>query len=844
MDLVSKKTIDWTHIKQFVEVKSEALTCFKITPDKSIKNTSNYKFFKDMVDLEKKNPVNQIFDNLRGLYDGIVKKDIKKGFKIVYRTPTDYIWYEVVMKKDSINFYVICSESNSEFVWLKLEQIFPHSPIDMVDIEETRIPAEDTMIADLKLQRHNFFSIRTDYSEQAQPIEDMLVCSEDVKEDDVLKFSMRIQPFDQNYWSYKCEDWHKHTLKGKAPKRLRVTKSSLIGALFGMSDIAFHKLSELFRELHEIAFKKKSNQIVVVHSNQESREVGDISRQSHYKSTAPVFKTTMRVASHSKDYTRRAMNLKSFSNSFVDLKDTNNSIIRTAIYEEGEKLHKLAHKEVNEQKITPLSHVDVDYNVLCDKELGKIMQLPTVKVQKKHEGRLESLGRSEIGIPDAFLKEEGLHIGKAEYKGEDFDVFVPDENQDEYCLPLIAMGQMGSGKDVFAINYVVENALKGRGAVVPDVIDEEGRGMSDSIIKSLPPEKVIVLDFGDEEFVPYLDWAEGMKSTNRFSINRVSTELLKFFESEDEAGVQTARYLKEASKAVPNGTVIQFGLMFTSEEFRKRAIESCKERGDVSTAAFWEIYESLGDGRQKQIADPILNRIHKLIGDPALKPIFGQKSTGTIKFDEWLYEGKVILCKIPKKLFGTEGIRTLFHWITVKTWLAKQAMSDSMKCTSLLVINEPHQVFSGGLIDTLKEIFVESRKYGLCVMTLFHDFSQVNRELSDIMISSGANLVMLKQKNDKTWKKFMSRIEEYYSFEDCVKINMHEAMICFLSNKKDQPVVRVKLNHYPYMRGKPSYDNQEHIQKCRETYGRRIEEVESEIFEDELLILNPSKKKK
>lgn len=842
MDLVSKKPIDWTHIKQLVEVREEAIMCFRIIPDKSIKNTSNYKFFKDIAELGRRNFLAQLSDNLMGLREAFVKKEIKNGFKIVYKQPTDFVWYEIVMKENSINFYILCYESNAEFVWLKLEQIFPAAPIEIVGVEETFIPEENTIISDMKLQRHNFFSLKTDYSEQAQPIEDILACAEDVKDDDVLKFSMRIQPFDQNYWSYKCEEWHKYTLKGKAPHRLRITKNSVIGALFGVSDLAFHKLGQLFRELHEIAFKKKSNQIIVQHANIEAREVGDISRQSHYKSTAPVFKASLKVASHSKDDTRRIMNLKSFTSSFIDLKDTNNSLIRTAMYERG-KVFKMAHKEVSEHKITPLSVVDVDYNVMSDKELGKLMQLPTVKVQKKHEGKMEAQGRSEIGVPEVFRDDSGVHIGKAMFKGEAIDIYIPDKNPDEFCLPIIGSGIMGAGKDTFAINYIVENAWKGRGGVVLDVIDEKGRGMADAIIKSLKPEQFVLLDFGDEDLVPYLDWKEGMKKQNRFTQGRFASELVKFFEAEEGAGVQTERYLREAAKALPDKTVIQQGLIFTSEDFRAKAIEECKARGDVSTASFWEVFDGLGDGRKVQIAEPVLNRLHRLVGDPALKPIFGQKATGKITFDDWLYEGKVIICKIPKVLFGT-GVRTLVHWLTVKTWLAKQTLAlEDKKCVSFLVLNEPHQFFDKGLEETLKEIFVESRKYGLCVMTLFHDFSQINRDLSDIMIASGANFVLLKQKSDKTWKKFLQRIEQDYSLEECMNLNMHEAMIGFLSHKKDQPIVRVQMNHMPWMRGRETFDNEVYLDECRKCYGRPVEEVEKEIYEDEMLLLAVNKKK-
>jgi hypothetical protein len=457
---------------------------------------------------------------------------------------------------------------------------------------------------------------------------------------------------------------------------------------------------------------------------------------------------------------------------------------------------------------------------------------------------MDKLDKKEIGIPEAFKKDNGVFIGQTTYKGEKFNVYLPDKDKDEFPLPIIVSGMQGSGKDTFAVNWVVENALRGRGAVIPDVIDEKGRGMSDAIIRCLPPEKLVVLDFADEEYSPYLDWSEAVNSTSRFAQNTFASELVKFFEAEDEAGVQTERYLREAAKALPNGAVIKIGMLFISEDLRKQVIEDCKKRGDVSTAAFWELYGGETEGRQRQIAAPILNRLHKLTGDPTLKPIFGQTPNGSINFYEALKEGKVIICKIPKVAFSTTGIRTLVHWISVKTWLTKQVMKAKGDLNeSILVLNEPHQYLDKGLQATLWEMYPETRKYGLQLVSLFHDFAQIPTDLMDVMMQSGANFIFLKQRTDKAWKKFKERIEaDGYSVADCMSNHKHEAMIMFIAGKVDQPVLRVMMNDMPYNRGVQTYDNEAFVKECLKKYGRPIKEIEKEIAEDELLLIRGGKK--
>lgn len=851
------KVLDWRGAFEnapIVKVEREDLVCFKIIPDKSITNYSNYKFFKDMAELEKINNLKLNLANLFGFLRNLILlrfKELKDGFKIVYKTQTNYVWYEIVIRDKSINFYVICYESNADFVYMKLEQVFPHAPIEVVDVEETEIPEEDTMIADLKLQRHNFFSIHTNYQEQAQPIEDLLASAEDVQGDDVLKFSLRVQPYDRNYWTYKAEEWEAMVKKGKTPKRIRISKAGMMNALFGLSEVVFQKIGELFREIHEIAFKKhKTQQIIVNHSDYEMREVGNMSRQTHYKMTAPVFRASMRIASHSPDYTRRNMNLRSMSSSFIDLKDTNNSIVRTAIYDSEESRkgkYKKAYEEVSNHKVTTASLLDFDFNIMCDKELGKINMLPTAKLQKKLNEKMDILEQVEAPIPREYLTGEGIPIGVAQLKGEEYPITIPDGNPDTWALPIISSGIQGVGKDTVATNWVYENSKRGRSALILDIIDEKDRGMTDVLKAVIPPEKFVLLDFSHPDYTPYLDWAEGMKSDNRFTKNRLASELVKFFETADDgAGLQTERYLRNCIKALPKASLIEQSMILLSEEVRKKAIKVCKDRGDISTANFWELYEAEGEGRKKQISAPIFNRLSKLIDDPALKPIFGQTPNGSIDFDTMTREGKIIVCRMPKASLGTTGIRTLTHWLLVKIWLTKQVqLHEGRKCETIVMLNEIHQVMSKGLENTLLEIYPEARKHGLQVFTLFHDIAQIPKDLFDIMLASGANFMIYKQKTEKAWKRFGNRITDSFDIDECMRMQKFEAMVGFLVDVEDLPVIRVKMNDMPHKRVEELYDNEETIKSCLKIYHRPIDEVETELLDlEEKMFGNPKAKKK
>src|SRR5690606_39893577 len=81
--------INWRKVGGLFEIRQDPLTCFQITPDKGVTNTQNYKFFKDIAELERD-----------GILKNLIQQSFKDGFRIVYKVSTDYIWYEILMKKD------------------------------------------------------------------------------------------------------------------------------------------------------------------------------------------------------------------------------------------------------------------------------------------------------------------------------------------------------------------------------------------------------------------------------------------------------------------------------------------------------------------------------------------------------------------------------------------------------------------------------------------------------------------------------------------------------------------------------------------------------------------------
>ena len=72
--------------------------------------------------------------------------------------------------------------------------------LEEVEIAEVAIPVEYTEVWDLKLSRHNMFSLEADQSKQTTPVAFLLNCINDIKETDIVKISICAEPYNRLKW--------------------------------------------------------------------------------------------------------------------------------------------------------------------------------------------------------------------------------------------------------------------------------------------------------------------------------------------------------------------------------------------------------------------------------------------------------------------------------------------------------------------------------------------------------------------------------------------------------------------------------------------------------------------
>jgi hypothetical protein len=819
MKTKTNQRIPW---REFFTIEEEKMTVFKLIPHSSLSNNQCHKLWR----------------TLHGIHTSFRDRIKREGKTFRYRIK-ERIWFDLTLRshkngKKEIQFYLSCPQYLSEHIKHHVEQHFKGKSagitLEEVTIKETMIPVENTEVCDLKLSRHNMFSLDADQSKQTTPVAFLLNCINDIKETDIAKISICTEPYNRLKWNSLMETAHMKFKRGKVPKRFRTDSKSVFGATLSILDVAYTWLEGLMNEVIDIIDsigskekrrsyydKKRYKQ----YEEMEKKKImldGKLSDSTNKKKHAPVFKTHIRIAVHSENEVRREMTKRALVTAYDQLSD-NNSLQANPLTKK-EQIESL--KEINSFTLRTYSKSDLDPNIFSHYEMSKLTQLPTADVQREFAEELETKRTVEVTIPKVFTK-DGILIGHAEEKGEQIPIFIPTDNWDELFKGYIYQGSMGKGKDTAVKNFVVEGCLHHNlSFIVPDAICESGhRGMADGIRDSLPPEKSIDLDLTSEYRIP-LDLSEVVKKLGKDGANRFASEMISFF-GDLENMARSKKYLREAAKA-SGGSLFLTKMIIEDEEFREIRIQELKEEGQYRLASALEKWGSNADLGSK--VDSILNRLDEFFGDDNLFDIFGQPPIPELNFEKWMEEGKVVIIRVPNRKLSEIAVKTLMNWITLKTFMICQLMEkENRGAGTFIVFNEPHQYMTKGLEKLMKRIALEGRKERLGSLFAFHHIGLLPDHLIEDLQAGGVNWFLFSNDYKKVFEMKKAELDPSFTVEEALNIPAFHAINILNFGGRRQHAFLVRMLEPPMDRYHP-YDNSFLTKRHAQMYGRHWKEVE------------------
>ncbi|SMQ86897.1 hypothetical protein SAMN05444673_6973 [Bacillus sp. OV166] len=635
------------------------------------------------------------------IYDNVPSRLSKKGFKLTYREK-DSIWFDVVFKQDGnekrIEFYVSTSE-----IWAKKfrEILENYMKVTVEEVETNALKIPDTneiVLQEIRLSRHDIFSLGVKASEQTTPIASILTALDDISMDgDFARLSVCAETFDRKKWAHNGQWANEKLQKGIIPVRARITPSKVQKALkTGISTFAnevYDVVNDIMNAISNTFFKsdkgfEKKKVIDRKHALIEELHSSKVTQKTQEKLNQPVWKTHIRVATVTENKLRADLVANTISSAFAEISG-DNELLPYKIRLKVRKREMI--NEMNTLHLSKTTMTEGDVSLLSCDEIAKVaIQMPTSTIQQRYENELcvnkkvetdissifvhkeekagvrigdivINIGSNNITFKDEPLKKHeskssSILIGHAEFKGNDIPIGIPLGNPDETYKGYVAMGGMGCGKDTMIQNFVTEASLKHNiSFVVIDQVNKEGlQGMANGIRDCLPPEKIIDIDLSDDNYLPPLDLTEVMEKLGRKGADRFANELIDFFGDLESMG-QSRKILRAFAQA-SNGSLYNIKRLLENESFRVETAKRLRDENKNRVAEEIEKYISEYELVEKRNGKGEITSSDMKCTKDGQKSIDGKASAIYNRLDEFMGDSTLfeIFAQPPKNEMNLE----------------------------------------------------------------------------------------------------------------------------------------------------------------------------------------------
>ncbi|MGG2024197.1 ATP-binding protein [Gottfriedia sp. S16(2024)] len=821
------ETIKWN---DFFEVERNKMVTYRIIPHSNVTNNT-------------KRLWRTIF-KMYEMYEGIGSRLERDGFKLRYREK-DTFWYDIIFRQvngqKKVEFYVSTSEYQAQKLKRKLENKM-HVTIKEANVEDLRVPSENTIVQELRYLKHDLFSMNTNSTDTKTPIAGILNTVDELQFDgDFARLSICNEAENRNKW-IKNASWAFEKIgKGKVPQRADLNAKKIVNAskigIAGILNEINDLITDTFQAFTNVFFKseekyKKSKVIPKAYSLEDEISSRTLSATTREKANQPVFKSRIRVVSHSNDRLTRETMGETLALAFNEIAE-NNELHGVKIRIKARQKEVIS--ELNTLTLSNKTKLDGNVNLISTDEMSKLaLQMPTQEIQRKYADAMSVKVNVETDIPKALQDTTGIYLGVSEVKDRKVPIYLPYKNPDDFYRGYAFIGAQGMGKDTALQNFVVESNTKHNiSFVIPDVIVEEGdRGLADGIRDSLPADKIIDLDLNDETYKIPLDLTEVVTKLGRAGSDRFADEIINLLKLDGH--IVAKRILRTAAKA-SQGSLYNIKRIIENEDYRFRRIAELQDEGNwrladelLSWGTNLPTKDEKGDTGPSigNKADPVLNRLDDFFGSDTLFDIFAQSPLPELDFAKWMTEGKVIIVRIPIRKIGEAAAKVLTHWLIIKTWMTRMLMAKQEQENGCFVIfNEPEQFMTEGMADFMSRIATQGRKERLGSLFAFHHWNKLPASLQENLIAGGINQFLFANDHKRTFELASERLAPTFTVEDAMRIPKHTAINIVRVNGSPAHAFLVQMA--PPC-AKP-YDNSFLTKRHARIYGRHWQELQNAL---------------
>lgn len=640
--------------------------------------------------------VNQMLKALN-IYKSPLQRWNGRGFD---RIP--FFSYEMHIQKDHTTFHMTVADEIETIAKKALETAWPDASIDLS--ADPFQGFEPNAISRLELKHHSMFAIRVDRRENGF-MHSLFESLKVMGQDDRIFIQILCIPASLD-WYTSAADAYKRFKEGKMPKKIHIDGKEL--AREGIKLVTRGVLGVI------------DTIVILTGGTPEKINIDDADRammmrdgglrpETINKTKHDAFDVTICVAIQSKNHENI---MKMVAASFREF--------------DGDNLFTSYQLDVNKLTIGWIADrkpgIKLSKDYLSTPELARIIHMPTGPIQVKRN--IERIEKTQTSVPSRITTAPGILIGVHTHKGTEQTVFMPIDDWDELCLPRVAIGGMGQGKTKgFGANWLYQAVKNGFGGLAIDPAKGE---IGDELAAVLDEDEFIRINIAQNPIC--LDWCETKHS--ELARGRLANTMISFFNSNaDDAGVQTQRYIRAMVMGIQGNKLDELIRMMNDMAYLQKCVE--KMPPGFHRATLEELI-NYSDARRMQILSPILNRMDMILGDPFLAKCM--ESDRSLDMVDILRQRKAIVIDVPKKDVGPEGVDIIVNLLSTKIDLAMTLRPDDEQFPFFIVFDEPHQYMRSHTI--WKSACVESRKWRVGYVWMFHEWAQIDQNLRKIMKSA------------------------------------------------------------------------------------------------------------
>ncbi|MGN6188219.1 MAG: type IV secretory system conjugative DNA transfer family protein [Conexibacter sp.] len=429
-----------------------------------------------------------------------------------------------------------------------------------------------------------------------------------------------------------------------------------------------------------------------------------------------------------------------------------------------------------------------------------------------------TLTTARVLPPPAPLAHTGIVLGRTLAAGTEREAAL---SLDALMRHMAVLAPTGAGKSTALLNLATQLMAAGVGLVV---LESKG-DLVDDLVARVPAARVddvVLLDPADAarpvgvNLISGTDAERTVDDVVSIFRQRFGSYLGPRSESVLRAGLLTLSY-------DPELTICELPLLLSEPGFRRRLLARVDD--PLGLGPFWQWYESLPDGEQRQVIDPLRNKLDPFILRRRVRQLVGQPRGG-LDLAGVLERGGIFFGALRKGVLGEDVAGLVGGVLVARLWqlaLARAAVPAEQRRPVVVIVDEFQDYV--GLGTSFADGLAQARSYKVGFVLANQSLTQLPPDVRAALLNNARSKLVFQ--TSATDARLLAReFAPHVEAADLMGLGPFEAYFA----AADPPRVLPPVSIATYPPPPPSGEGARVRERSRERYGRDAGEVEAALI--------------